>query len=135
VRAVSANVGDSCSVVLSVTDDHFAAASLFGPPNPIHVSDEHARARGLPGRILPGAIVAGIASSALADISPQDVELLSFETKFKASVFVDDELTVTCELMSKEPMLRGGELLRFAIQTSNQHGMLVAQSNAVVSTS
>lgn len=73
-------------------------AQCSGDDNAIHLDDEVARKRGLPGVIAHGMLIAGFVSSRCTEVLEKELEsswvLEKFQTRFKAMTFPGDRISV-----------------------------------------
>ncbi|MDJ0273646.1 MAG: MaoC/PaaZ C-terminal domain-containing protein [Nitrososphaerota archaeon] len=96
-------------------------ASLTWAVNPIFLSDEVARSRGLPGRVAPGALTLSYAIGLLYQTGVFDhIQALTriSEVEFKSPVRPGDEISVEAEVVEVREVRQdaGAVTLRFRVQ-------------------
>jgi acyl dehydratase len=68
---------------------------LAGDSSPIHVSDEAARARGFPGRVVHGMLLGALLSGVIGTELPGAKGVLqNLELSFRQPCLIDDEITI-----------------------------------------
>jgi 3-hydroxybutyryl-CoA dehydratase len=80
--------------------DIFAFTGISGDFNPLHVSEEFARASQFKGRIAHGMLVAGLIDYTLTDIAGLGGVHISQSLRFKAPVKIGDTITVESEIIT-----------------------------------
>jgi len=75
-------------------------AELSGDMNPVHIDEVKAKESIFGQKVVHGAFVSSLISALLASKLPGEGTIyLGQECKFKAPVFIDDTVTVTCEVI------------------------------------
>lgn len=124
-------IGDSFSRTTQITDERirqFAAAS--GDTNSVHLDDKYAQNTHFGRRIAHGMLTASLISAVLGNDFPGIGTIyLSQSAKFKAPVFIDDEITATVEVTA----YRADKCIATLKTTcTNQDGVVVVEGEAVV---
>jgi 3-hydroxybutyryl-CoA dehydratase len=124
-------VGDSFSRTTQITDERirqFAAAS--GDTNSVHLDNDYAKTTRFGKRIAHGMLTASLISSILGNDFPGVGTIyLSQSAKFKAPVFIDDEITATVEVTAYREDKR---ITTLKTTCTNQDGTVVVEGEAVV---
>jgi 3-hydroxybutyryl-CoA dehydratase len=111
-------------------EDIKAFAQASGDMNPVHLDEVYAATTPFGRRIAHGLLTASILSAVLGnDLPGPGTIYLSQELKFKAPVFLDDEITATVELIRYREDRR---IATFRTVCTNQDGKLVLEGEAVV---
>src|SRR5262249_23189131 len=111
-------------------DDIEAFARASGDMNPVHLDEDYAATTPFGRRIAHGLLTASIVSAVLGnDLPGPGTIYVSQELKFKAPVYLDDEITATVELISYREDRR---IATFRTVCTNQDGKLVLEGEAVV---
>ena len=106
----------------------FAKAS--GDTNPVHLDDAYAATTIFGRRIAHGSLTASLVSAVLGNDFPGNGTIfLRQEVKFKAPVYIDDEITTTIELTAYREDKR---IATFSTICKNQDGKVVLEGEAVV---
>lgn len=112
------------------TEDIEAFARASGDMNPVHLDANYAATTPFGRRIAHGLLTASIVSAVLGnDLPGPGTIYMSQELKFKAPVFLDDEITATVELIRYREDRR---IATFRTGCTNQDGKLVLEGEAVV---
>lgn len=95
------NVGDFASIKRIIkSEDILEFARVSNDFNPIHLDDEYAKNTLFKNRIAHGMLVSSMISALIANKLPGPGAIyLSQELRFKAPVFVDDEITAKAEVI------------------------------------
>lgn len=124
-------IGDNFSRITTITDERirmFAQAS--GDTNSVHLDDEYARTTRFGRRIAHGMLTASLISAILGNDYPGVGTIyLSQSVKFKAPVFIDDEITAAVEVTQYREDKR---IVTLHTTCNNQDGVLVLEGEAVV---
>jgi 3-hydroxybutyryl-CoA dehydratase len=119
------SVGESFSRTTRITDERirqFAAAS--GDTNSVHLDDDYAKTTRF------GKRIASLISSVLGNDFPGVGTIyLSQTAKFKAPVFIDDEITALVEVTAYREDKR---ITTLKTTCTNQDGVVVVEGEAVV---
>ena len=125
------SVGDKASISKTFTApeiDQFARLSLDA--NPIHLDEAAAAAAGFDRRVVHGALVSSLFSALLGTELPgEGTVYLSQTSKFKAPVFLDEEITATVEVIEVRAS-RG--IARLRTSAVNGAGKTLIDGEAVV---
>lgn len=128
---MTVQVGMSASRTRRITAediDLFAQAS--GDHNPVHLDDDYAAATQFGRRIAHGMLSVSIVSAILGnDLPGEGTIYLGQEVKFKAPVYIDDEITATVECIKYREDRR---IATFSTTATNQDGTVVLTGEAVV---
>jgi len=124
-------IGDRFSRTTKITDEHirqFAAAS--GDTNSVHLDDDYAKQTRFGRRIAHGMLTASLISAILGnDLAVVGRIYLSQNVKFKAPVFIDDEITAEVEVTAYREDKR---ITTLKTTCTNQDGVVVVEGEAVV---
>jgi 3-hydroxybutyryl-CoA dehydratase len=124
-------IGDTFSRTTKITDERiqqFSAAS--GDTNSVHLDEEYAKTTRFGKRIAHGMLTVSLISSILGNDYPGVGTIyLSQSAKFKAPVFIDDEITATVEVTNYREDKR---IVTLKTTCTNQDGMVVVDGEAVV---
>jgi 3-hydroxybutyryl-CoA dehydratase len=105
-------------------------AQVSGDTNPVHLDDEYAAKSQFGKRIAHGILTGSLISTILGnDLPGRGTIYLSQLYKFKAPVFVDEEITATVELVKYRENRR---IATFNTFCTNQDGVVVLEGEAVV---
>ncbi len=114
--------------ITSEAIEAFARAS--GDMNPVHLDESYASTTTFGRRIAHGMLTASLVSAVLGnDLPGPGTVYLSQELKFKAPVYLNDEITATVELIRYREDKR---IATFRTTCTNQDGSLVLEGEAVV---
>jgi acyl dehydratase len=124
-------VGASASRTKRITEvDIEAFARASGDMNPVHLDDAYAATTTFGRRIAHGMLSASLISAVLGnDLPGPGTIYLSQDLKFKAPVYLDDEITATVELTKYREDRR---IATFRTVCTNQDSKLVVEGEAVV---
>ena len=124
-------VGATASRIKRITSEDIEAfARASGDMNPVHLDATYAATTPFGRRIAHGLLTASIVSAVLGnDLPGPGTIYMSQELKFKAPVFLDDEITATVELVRYREDRR---IATFRTVCTNQDGKLVLEGEAVV---
>ncbi len=124
-------IGDNSSRTVQITDEQIRAfAQASGDANPIHLDEAHAAKTRFGRRIAHGMLTASFISTILGNDMPGPGTIyLQQDVKFKAPVFIDDEITATVEVVKYRQDKR---IATFRTTCTNQDGNLVLEGEAVV---
>jgi acyl dehydratase len=124
-------LGASASRTKRITaEDIEAFARASGDMNPVHLDAAYAATTPFGRRIAHGLLTASIVSAVLGnDLPGPGTIYMSQELKFKAPVYLDDEITATVELIRYREDRR---IATFRTVCTNQEGKLVLEGEAVV---
>lgn len=124
-------IGDRFSRTTKMTDERirqFAAAS--GDTNSVHLDDDYAKQTRFGRRIAHGMLTASLISAILGnDLPGVGTIYLSQNVKFKAPVFIDDEITAEVEVTAYREDKR---ITTLKTTCTNQDGVVVVEGEAVV---
>ena len=89
----------------TITDaDIVAFAGISGDTNPIHINQEFARGTRFEGRIAHGLLIASFISTVIGTKLPgPGCIYLSQGLKFRAPVYIGDEVVATCKITAIDP--------------------------------
>lgn len=105
-------------------------ATVSGDVNPVHLDAEYAKGTVFEQRIAHGMYTGALVSAALAlELPGPGTIYLGQELKFKAPVFIGDEITVTLEV---ESVREDKAIVGLICTCSKQDGTVVAQGKATV---
>ena len=97
-------LGSTASVTRLITDDIVREfATLSGDTQPLHLDDEYATDTRFGRRIAHGALLVGMVSAVLGvKMAGQDATIifLGLNVNFINPVYIDDEITASCEVVS-----------------------------------
>lgn len=100
--------------------------SISGDINPLHCSEDYARAQGYPGRVVYGMLTASLCSTLAGVYLPGKYCLLySVESKFRKPVFIGDTLTVSGKVSEKNDTFR---TIVVKAEITNQEGVKVSKA-------
>jgi len=124
-------LGISASRTKHITaQDIEAFARASGDMNPVHLDEAYAATTTFGRRIAHGMLTASLVSAVLGnDLPGPGTIYLSQELKFKAPVYLDDEITATVELVKYR---EDRHIATFRTTCTNQNGLLVLEGEAVV---
>lgn len=124
-------IGDSARLTRRISEqDILDFARISGDTNPVHSSEEFASKTRFKKRIAHGFLVASLISTVLGTIFPGPGTIyLSQELRFRAPVYIDDELEVVVEVIEKKDEKR---ILVLRTDISNSSGVKVIEGKAVV---
>lgn len=126
-------VGYKGSFTRKVTQrDNDLFAELSGDHNPLHFSDEVAKGVGFKGKVCNGFVTESRLAAALVETftSPNTIVLeLEKNTRFRKSVYMDDEITATVEVVGRVESMRA---LKIKAQCVNQNQETVIDCSMVV---
>ncbi len=124
-------IGDNSSRTVRITDEQIRAfAQASGDANPIHLDEAHAAKTRFGRRIAHGMLTASFISTILGNDMPGPGTIyLQQDVKFKAPVFIGDEITATVEVIKYRQDRR---IATFRTTCTNQDGNLVLEGEAVV---
>ena len=108
--------------------DHEAFCRLTGYTVPLFLDDDHARQRGLPGRICPSHLIMSFSSAMTGDLFTDTVlALMAIDNaRFLAAVRPGDTLRTECEVIDKRATSRPERgIVVFRDHVYNQHGQEV----------
>ncbi|MFZ7103399.1 MAG: MaoC family dehydratase [Peptococcaceae bacterium] len=124
-------VGSKDSFTKKITaGDVLKFSEATGDVNPVHLDEEYARKTIFKKRIAHGMISAGMISAVLGTKLPGPGAIYMSQTlKFKAPVYLGDELTAVAEVVAKD-----SEKKRFTIKTyvENQDHKVVTEGEALI---
>lgn len=128
---MAVEVGMSASRTRRVTAEDielFARAS--GDHNPVHLDEEYAATTQFGKRIAHGMLTVSIISAILGNDLPGEGSIyLGQEVKFKAPVYIGDEITATVACIKYREDRR---IATFSTTATNQDGTVVLTGEAVV---
>ncbi|WP_310618960.1 MaoC/PaaZ C-terminal domain-containing protein [Flexibacterium corallicola] len=121
------DVGLNHQFTSKVSEEKLKAFLLVsGDVNPLHTNADHARACGHPDVVVYGMLTASLYSTLVGVYLPGKWALLQeVQTKFTRPVYLQDELTVSGEVMDVHRLLRRVEL---KASIRNQHGNVVSKA-------
>ncbi|HSH01573.1 MAG TPA: MaoC family dehydratase [Anaerolineae bacterium] len=124
-------IGAKASLTKRITaQDVETFAEISGDRNPVHLDDEYASTTPFKKRIAHGALTSALISAVLGQHLPgQGTIYLSQNAKFKAPVYLDDEITATVEVTDYREDKR---ITTLKTDVYNQHDTLVLTGEAVV---
>lgn len=124
-------IGANASRTKRITaEDIEAFARASGDVNPVHLDETYAATTIFGRRIAHGMLSASLVSAVLGnDLPGPGTIYLSQDLKFKAPVYLDDEITATVELTHYREDRR---IATFRTTCTNQDGKLVLEGEAVV---
>jgi 3-hydroxybutyryl-CoA dehydratase len=124
-------LGVRASRTKRITSDAIEAfARASGDLNPVHLDEAYASTTTFGRRIAHGMLTASLVSAVLGnDLPGPGTIYLSQELKFKAPVYLDDEITATVELIRYREDKR---IATFRTTCTNQDGNPVLEGEAVV---
>ncbi len=113
---------------------HEKFIDLFGDNNPIHTSDEHAKKRGFPKRVIHGAQLNGLLSHFVGVVFPaQQTLIMSVDLRYARPCHPGDELQLTAKLESwnSEHKVAAYKIIYNRTQDSQQiaRGRLLLKAN------
>lgn len=128
---MSVTVGMTASRTHTVTDEDIQLfARVSGDDNPIHLNEDYAAQTPFGQRIAHGMYSVGIISAILGnDLPGVGTIYLGQDVKFKAPVFLGDEITATVECTNYREDKR---IATFRTTVVRQDGTLVVDGQAVV---
>ena len=126
-------LGSSASVSRVITDETVREfADLSGDTQPLHLNDRYASGTRFGKRIAHGALLVGMVSAVLGvEMAGQDATIifLGLSINFINPVYIGDEATVNCEVVS---VREDKPIVKLAVQCKNQSGTEVMTGEAVV---
>ena len=124
-------LGVSASRTKRITSEAIEAfARASGDMNPVHLDEAYASTTTFGRRIAHGMLTASLVSAVLGnDLPGPGTVYLSQELKFKAPVYLNDEITATVELIRYREDKR---IATFRTTCTNQDSSLVLEGEAVV---
>ncbi len=126
-------LGSSASVSRVITDETVREfADLSGDTQPLHLDDRYASDTRFGKRIAHGALMVGMVSAVLGvEMAGQDATIifLGLSVNFINPVYIGDEATVNCEVVS---VREDKPIVKLAVQCINQSGTEVMTGEAVV---
>ncbi|MFZ5753062.1 MAG: MaoC family dehydratase [Bacillota bacterium] len=124
-------VGDKDFVKKVVTEADVADfARISTDNNPVHLDEEYAKTTPFKSRIAHGMFSAGLISAVLGTKLPgYGTIYLSQDLKFRAPVYLGDELTAYVEVVEK---IDAKKRLRMRTWVENQKGNVVTEGEAMV---
>ncbi|MBR5502753.1 MAG: MaoC family dehydratase [Oscillospiraceae bacterium] len=119
--------GMTAEFSVTVTEEKMAQfLALTGDCNPLHNSEEHAKAKGYPGRVVYGMLCASLYSTLAGVYLPGEHCLLQqVDSKFRKPVFIGDTLTVSGTVAEVSAGLRR---ITVKAKIRNQNGVLVGSA-------
>lgn len=115
---------------LVTAEDIDRFAEVTGDNNPVHLDDAYAASTRFGKRIAHGMFTVSIISAILGNDLPGHGSIyLGQEVKFKAPVYLGDEITVTVELVKYREDKR---IATFSTTATNQDGVVVVAGEATV---
>ncbi|CAA0100395.1 (R)-specific enoyl-CoA hydratase [BD1-7 clade bacterium] len=125
------SIGQKATYTKTCTaDDITLFAKVSGDVNPVHLDDEFAATTPFGKRIAHGMYTGALVSAALAvELPGPGTIYLGQELKFKAPVFINDEITVELEV---ETVREEKAIVGLKCTCTNQEGTVVAVGNATV---
>ncbi len=126
-------LGSSASVSRVITDETVREfADLSGDTQPLHLDDRYASDTRFGKRIAHGALMVGMVSAVLGvEMAGQDATIifLGLSVNFINPVYIGDEATVNCEVVS---VREDKPIVKLAVQCITQSGTEVMTGEAVV---
>jgi 3-hydroxybutyryl-CoA dehydratase len=124
-------IGDTAWMSKRISDsDVRTFAEISGDRNPVHLDDTYAETTIFGKRIAHGALSSALISAVLGMLMPGPGTIyLSQTLKFKAPVFIDDEITAKLEVTDYRPDKR---ITTIKSDIHNQDGTLVVEGEALV---
>ena len=126
-------VGSSASVSRMITDGAVREfAELSGDTQPLHLDDDYASQTRFGKRIAHGALLIGMVSAVLGvKMAGQEATIifLGLSVNFVAPVYIGDEVTARCEVVSVRD---DKPIVKLAVICTNQTGDEVMTGEAVV---
>jgi 3-hydroxybutyryl-CoA dehydratase len=124
-------IGDSFSRTTKMTDERIRLyAQACGDTNSVHLDENFAKTTRFGKRIAHGMLTASLISAILGNDYPGTGTIyLSQSAKFKAPVFIDDEITAKVEVTAYREDKR---IATLRTTCTNQDGALVLEGEAVV---
>lgn len=126
------NLDETESFERVITEDmvrHFAEIS--GDNNPLHLDEEFAKTTQFKSRIVHGALLASLISATLFKFAGNGAIYSSQEVRFLRPVYIDDKVTVTIKVMSKEIKRRNGIVHLYA-KCTNSQGKIVLDGKSEI---
>ena len=120
-------VGVTHQFTRAITADMVNAfTQISGDINPLHVDKEFAEERGYSDRVVYGMLTASFYSTLVGVYLPgRNALLQEVETSFRKPVFINDELTVSGEVVDVNPALKRIEI---KATIKNQDGKTVSKA-------
>lgn len=134
-RYTEVGVGDTCTEVVRITDQHLSlGAALIGDFNPLHVDAAAAAASRHGGRILHGVITSAIIGAPAGMLfRGTAIGYLEHNCRFLAPVRAGDTLSTRWEVVGKDDKPRhGGGVVRMQASCVNQDGVKVAEASGAM---
>ena len=126
-------LGSSASASRVITDETVREfADLSGDTQPLHLDDRYASDTRFGKRIAHGALMVGMVSAVLGvEMAGQDATIifLGLSVNFINPVYIGDEVTVNCEVVS---VREDKPIVKLAVQCITQSGTEVMTGEAVV---
>lgn len=124
-------IGVTASRIRRVTaEDIDMFARISGDNNPVHLDEGYAAGSIFGKRVAHGMLTASLISAVLGnDLPGTGTIYLGQEIRFRAPVFINDEITATVELIHYRADKR---IATFRTTCTNQNGQLVLEGQAVV---
>ena len=126
-------LGSTASVTRLITDDVVREfATLSGDTQPLHLDDQYAADTRFGRRIAHGALLVGMCSAVLGvEMAGQDATIifLGLNVNFINPVYIGDEITATCEVVSVRD---DKPIVKLAVTCLNGSGNEVMTGEAAV---
>ena len=126
-------LGSSASVSRVITDETVREfADLSGDTQPLHLDDRYASDTRFGKRIAHGALLVGMVSAVLGvEMAGQEATIifLGLSVNFINPVYIGDEITVNCEVVS---VREDKPIVKLAVRCTNQSGTEAMNGEAVV---
>jgi len=124
-------IGDTASLKKTISDEDVRTfAQISGDHNPVHLDDAFAEGTIFKHRIAHGALTSALISAVLGQILPGPGTIyLSQTLKYKAPVYIGDEITARIELIN---FREDKNIATFKTDVTNQKGKTVITGEAVV---
>ena len=124
-------IGATASLTKQITDEDVVTfAQISGDHNPVHLDEAYAQQTPFGRRIAHGALTGALISAVLGQQLPGIGTIyLSQSYKFKAPVFIGDEITAKVEVTKFRPDKR---ITTLQTNIYNQNNELVLEGEAVV---
>ena len=126
-------LGSSASVSRVITDETVREfADLSGDTQPLHLNDRYASDTRFGKRIAHGALLVGMVSAVLGvEMAGQEATIvfLGLSVNFINPVYIGDEITVNCEVVS---VREDKPIVKLAVRCTNQSGTEAMNGEAVV---
>ena len=124
-------IGDKAEMTKQIGDrDIRTFAELSGDTNPVHLDEEAGKNSRFGKRVAHGMLSASLISAVLGKQLPGEGSIyLGQNLKFKAPVFIDDEVTVTVEVTA---VREDKGIVTLKTTCTNQDGTIVIDGEATV---